>query len=249
MVCAIVQARLGSSRLPGKVLTNLGGRPLLAHVLERVAGASLVDKIVVATTTDSSDDPLERYLKRESICEIYRGSVDDVLDRFTKCAAIHGADLVVRITADDPLKDPEIIDHAVRMTLSDPMIDYCSNTIDPTYPEGLDVEVITISALEQANAEAVLVSDREHVTPYIWKRPDSFKLLSFKMDENLSSWRWTVDRPEDIDFMECVINHFKDEPGVSFHTVIDWLKENPEIRKINSGIPRNEGYQRSLRNE
>ena len=243
---AIIQARMGSTRLPGKVLTEISGKTMLQRVVERTSAAKSVDEVVVATTNEKEDDTLVNYLKNEGICDIFRGSVDDVLSRYYECAKLHKADIIVRVTADDPLKDPQIIDQAIELLNEDPMLDYCSNTIEPSYPEGLDIEVVRLSALERAHNEAQLASEREHVTPYIWKHPNLFKILNFKFERNLKDWRWTVDKPEDIEFMRCVYREYGSCPLVSYKDVIVWLDKNPQIRQINSGINRNEGYLKSL---
>jgi spore coat polysaccharide biosynthesis protein SpsF len=245
-VVAIIQARMGSTRLPSKVLADIAGKTMLQRVVERTSAAKSVDDVVVATTNSKEDDALVNYLANEGICDVFRGSVDDVLSRYYECAKLHRADIVVRVTADDPLKDPQIIDKAIRLLNKDLALDYCSNTMEPSYPEGLDIEVVHFSALEQAHNEAQLASEREHVTPYIWKHPNLFRTLNFKSDRNLKEWRWTVDKSEDIAFMRCVFKEFKDHPLVPYQDVIAWLDQNPKIREINSGINRNEGYLKSL---
>src|ERR1035437_9031560 len=167
MILGIVQARLGSTRLPEKVLAEIEGYTLIEHVLRRSAAAKRVDKVVVATTNRPEDDRLEKFVRESFGFEVFRGSTDDVLDRFFRCAAPYSPELIVRITADDPLKDPEIIDRAVKIQLDDPTLDYCSNTIKPTFPEGFDIETFRFSALATAASEARLPSEREHVTPFI----------------------------------------------------------------------------------
>jgi spore coat polysaccharide biosynthesis protein SpsF len=246
---AIVQARMGSSRLPGKVLADISGKTMIERVLERVRGAHLVDKIVVATTNEPEDDILVKYLSGLKICDVFRGSMDDVLSRFYECAKVHEAEIIVRVTADDPLKDPDIIDKAISLIRLDPGLEYCSNTLDPSYPEGLDIEVIRFKALERAHVDAQLASEREHVTPYIWKRPTLFRIWNFKADRNLKDWRWTVDKPADIEFMRQIFNAFEAQPLVSYKDVIAWLDANPDVRKINSDTYRNEGYLKSIHME
>jgi len=250
MVVAIVQARLGSTRLPRKVLADLCGRSLLEHLVERVKAASTVDKIVVATTDTSADDELAQFIDDRKLCSVFRGPEDDVLARYHGCAQKEAAELVVRVTADDPLKDPAIIDRAVRLLLADPALDYCSNTLEPSFPEGLDIEAFRFSALDLAQREARLASEREHVTPFIWKNPARFRLLNFRHAEDLSAWRWTVDKPEDLDFMRAVFSRFYRGSSVfSYLDVIEYLRARPEIRAINAGTVRNEGYAKSLRKE
>ena len=243
---AIIQARMGSTRLPGKVLADIAGKTMIERVVERTAAAQEVDEVVVATTTDSSDDVLVKKIESLDWCSVFRGPVDDVLSRYYESAYRHAAQIVVRVTADDPLKDPSIIDEAVRLLKHNSNLDYCSNTIEPSYPEGLDIEVFRFTALGRAHAESLLPSEREHVTPFIWKHREMFNLLNFRFERDLKDWRWTVDRPADLEFMRKIFSQFRDCPLVSYRKVISWLEEHPEIRKINTGILRNEGYLKSV---
>jgi spore coat polysaccharide biosynthesis protein SpsF (cytidylyltransferase family) len=238
---AIIQARMGSTRLPGKVLSELCNMPMLAVLIQRIKACRDIDETVVATTIDPTDDVLVDWLNQHNL-PLYRGSVNDVLDRFWKCSLKHNADVIIRITADDPLKDPAIISRALSEFHARPLIDYVSNTLKPTFPEGLDIEVFRSEALEKAATEATLVSDREHVTPYIWRQPDKFSLLNFEMDPDLSSWRWTVDTPQDMLFVRKIFAHFNNDIQVSHKDIISYLLTNPDLLKINSGIKRNAGY-------
>lgn len=238
---------MNSSRLPGKVLIDLMGKPVIHHVIERVRESRHLDDVIVATTRTPADDPLVRYLETEESAQVFRGSESDVLDRYYRCARERGCELIVRITADDPLKDADVIDQAIGYMLDEPDLDYCSNTLEPTYPEGLDVEVVKFSALSRAHQEARLQSEREHVTPYIWKNESIFNLRNFQHDEDLSGWRWTLDNPADLDFIKAVYGQFA-KAGSTFSCweVISYLKRNPHLVEINSGTIRNEGYIRSL---
>lgn len=242
---AIVQARMGSTRLPGKVLAELCGMPMLGFLLQRLRLAKELDEIIVATTTSDEDDLLVDWLKSNGV-SYFRGSEYDVLDRFWRCARIHSADVVVRVTADDPLKDPEIIGRALAELHATEGIDYVSNTIKPTFPEGLDIEVFTFQALSRAHKEATLLSEREHVTPYIWKNPKQFVLRCFEMEPNLSSWRWTVDKPEDLVFIRTIMSHFRNEINTSYKDIIRLILNKPELTEINSGTIRNEGYLKTI---
>lgn len=244
-VVAIVQARMSSTRLPGKVLTEICGKPLLKWLLNRIMSVQEIDEVVVATTTNPADDELQFWLNTESVFS-FRGSEDDVLDRYYSCAKERHADVIVRVTADDPLKDPVLIKRAITILINDHNIDYCSNTLHPTYPEGLDIEVFRFAALEHAYKEARLTSEREHVTPYIWKNPQLFFIKQFKWDRNLSGWRWTVDKPADLELMKIIFTHFCDNPLVPFTEIVDFLEKTPELLLINSGTARNEGYLKSL---
>ena len=240
---------MASTRLPGKVLLDIEGKIMLQRIVERISGCEFINKIIVATTIEPEDDAIENFVNQNLKCEIFRGSENDVLDRFYKCAKKYEADLVIRVTADDPLKDPQIIDKAVDIMIKDLNIDYCSNTIEPTYPEGLDIEVFRFSSLKRAFSGAVLRSDREHVTPYIWKNTHKFNIHNFKFERDLSSWRWTVDKKVDFDFICCIFKEFKENPMVNFLEVIKFIENNPELMLINNEIVRNEGYIKSLKED
>jgi spore coat polysaccharide biosynthesis protein SpsF len=245
-IVGIIQARMGSTRLPGKVLADVHGKPMLRWLLDRIHSVRVIDEIVVATTLSSEDDRLVDWLSQNHV-KYFRGSESDVLERFYECAKKHQADLVVRITADDPLKDPGIISQAIAMLVDNPEVDYCSNSISPTYPEGLDIEIIRFSALEKSFQESEIASEREHVTPYIWKNPDLFKLAGLEFDRNLSHWRWTVDKPDDLEFVRAVYQEFINQPLVPFTEIISFLESNPKIIAINIvSAVRNEGYLKSL---
>lgn len=213
---AIIQARMGSTRLPGKVLAELDGHTLLWHVIARSRAAGLVDEVVVATT----DDPVDDVLAREAVeygVPVFRGSPEDVLDRYVQCAREFAAEIVVRITADDPLKDPKLIDDVVRAVARDGAIDYASNFVRPTFPVGLDVEAVRMRALEEAWRDADEPQDREHVTRFIWRQPDRFVLMSLEHPVDLSHHRWTVDYDADLYFLRWVFRHL--EAGT-----MDWRK-------------------------
>jgi spore coat polysaccharide biosynthesis protein SpsF len=248
-VVAIIQARMGATRLPNKVLADICGKTLIERVIERTRAARSIDAVIVATTTESADDVLAGFLESRRLCPVFRGSMADVLDRYYQSAKSAGAGTIVRVTADDPLKDPQLMDHAVGELAADPALDYCSNTLEPTYPEGLDIEAFRFAALERAWREARQPSEREHVTPFIWKRADTFKLRNFRNDRDLSAWRWTVDKPADLEFMRAVFQEFPGQPLVRYQDVIRLLEANPHIPGINSGTARNEGYLKSLQSE
>ena len=244
-VVAIVQARLGSSRLPGKTLEVIYDKSLLAHILERVAAARTVDRITVATTTSAADDAIVP-VARAMGANVFRGSENDVLERFQLAAEFSNARAIVRITADDPFKDPEVIDRAVSL-LDELKVDYCSNTLHPSFPEGIDVEVFTSDALRTAFRNATLPSEREHVTPYIWTRPKEFKLHNVSHEPDLSSLRWTIDYPADLSMAREVYRQLYPVHRIFLMRDIQVLLErDPSIARLNPGIARNEGYQRSL---
>ena len=243
---AIVQARMSSTRLPGKCLAEIEGRPLLWHTVSRTSAAKVCDEVLVATSTEASDDAIEEYCLGQSI-PVFRGSLEDVLDRFYRAAGSRGAETIVRTTADCPLLDPEVIAHVVRAFDPDHH-DYVSNTIERTYPDGLDTEVFSFAALERVWREARLPSEREHVTPYIWKNPEIFRIELVRQDRDHSSERWTVDEPCDLEFVRAVFGGIgRLEFGQ--REVLALLEREPELRELNEGIPLNEGYLESLKKD
>lgn len=246
MIAAIIQARMGSTRVPGKVLLDIRGHPMLWHVVNRVRQVRSLDQVLVATSDGSSDDPIAAFCEQEGI-PCFRGSEDDVLDRYYQAAKWIGADVVVRITADCPLVDPSIVDDVVRCFVEGDY-DYVSNTDPPTFPDGLDAEVFSFDALERAWREARWQSEREHVTPYMRKHPELFRIGNLTYEENLAGMRWTVDEPQDLEFVRAVYDHLG-STSFGMADVLDILKKRPELAEINASIGRNEGYQKSLRED
>ena len=244
MTGAIIQARMGSTRLPGKVLADIGGKPLLAYVVGRAARARRVDALVVATSRSSADDAIAAWCDREQV-RCFRGSEHDVLDRYHEAAEAFGFDVIVRLTADCPLLDAAVVDHVVDEYHSGEW-DYVSNTLTPTYPDGLDTEVVRREALHRAWRDAVLPSEREHVMPYIWKRPDLFRLKNVTRAPDLSHLRWTVDTPEDLLFVRGVYEHFQFALDFDTDAVLSLIEATPHLLEVNAGHTRNEGYRRSL---
>jgi glutamate-1-semialdehyde aminotransferase/spore coat polysaccharide biosynthesis protein SpsF (cytidylyltransferase family) len=246
LIVAIVQARMGSSRFPGKTLADLAGRPMLVQVVDRVRQARSVERVVVATSTAATDDSIAELCRREQI-PCFRGSEDDVLERFYGAAREHGADTVVRITADCPLIDPGVVDRVVeRFRRGD--CDYASNTLRYTYPDGLDTEVFSMAALEQARREAKQPSEREHVTPYL--RSGKFRVVNVESDVALEEkQRWTVDYPADLEFVRGVYSAFRGRADFQYHEVLQLLKERPELAATQTEVITNEGYYRSLYQE
>ena len=200
---AVVQARTGSTRLPGKVLKPLIGAPVLAHVMRRAARARRIDRVVIATTELPTDEPIVELAEREG-WPVVRGSEMDLLDRYLAAARAHDAEVVVRITSDCPMIDPELID-AVVDALDAVGADYASNTLPPrTYPRGLDVEAMTLAALERAGREDLDPASREHATPYLWRNPGLFRHARVGNDVDLSDHRWTVDTEEDYHLLTAI---------------------------------------------
>ena len=246
MICALIQARLGSTRLPGKTLADICGKTLLQRVVERSRAIPKVSKVVVATTTLAEDDAVAACAIQCG-ASVFRGAVNDVLDRFVEAARAEGASVIVRITADDPFKDPEICGRVLDEFLrSEPAPDYVSNTIEPTWPEGMDVEVFSFNALQRAAREAVLASEREHVTPYIYNHPERFRIVQVKHSEDLSAIRCTLDYPEDLAFARAVYTRLDDGSLFGVDKILALLDAEPELRKLNRGFLRNAGYLKSL---
>lgn len=233
-VVAIVQARLGSTRLPGKVLKDLAGQTMLARVVARLRCANRIDAVLVATTDSPTDDPIVDECRRLSVI-VSRGDQDDVLDRYCKAAEFASADVVVRITSDCPLIDPEITDKTVQAFL-DHTPDYAANTIVRTYPRGLDTEVISMNALARAWQEACNSYEREHVTPYIIEHPAAFKLLSVTGDQDYTAHRWTVDTPEDFEFVQAVYARLESKGVFSWRNVLDLLEREPQLLELNRDV-------------
>jgi spore coat polysaccharide biosynthesis protein SpsF len=243
---AIVQARMSSSRLPGKVLQPVADKPLVWHAVRRVRAAGVCQEVLVATSDQASDDALAGFCRGGGI-PVFRGSLDDVLDRYYRAAESRAAAAVVRATADCPLLDPELIREVVQV-FETGEYDYVSNTIERSYPDGLDTEVFSFAALERAWREATLPSEREHVTPYIWKRPHAFRVGGVRQQADHSAHRWTVDEPADLAFVRAV---FRELRRIDFgrREVLELIERKPELLEINQGIRCNEGYERSLRED
>jgi len=244
-ILAILQARVTSSRLPGKVLKPIMGRPMLALQIERVLRANKIDQLIIATSNDPSDDELET-LCREVNVPCYRGSLNDVLDRFYQTTQTFKPEHVVRITGDCPLIDPEVIDDVIAFYLNGDY-DYASNAVEPTFPDGLDVEIFRFSILEEAWKEAALPSQREHVTPFIHQQPDRYRVGHYKNTEDLSHLRWTVDEPEDFDLINKIYEElYPFKPNFRMVDILNLLQQKPEWLTINKQFERNEGFMKSL---
>lgn len=235
---AIVQARMGSTRLPNKVMKPIVGVPMIELLLSRLSQAREVDQIVVATSMDERNQPLAAHVRKLGFaCE--QGSENDVLERYLHAAKAHQADIVVRVTGDCPLVDPALVDEAIR-AFHAANVDYFSNTAPPTYPDGLDVEVFTLAALERAARETDLAFDHEHVTPYL-RTSDSFRKDAMRHDEDLSGLRWTVDEPSDLQVITQVFEHFAPDFHFNWHQIVELQHSKPELFATNQNLMRNEG--------
>lgn len=243
MVIAIIQARMGSTRLPGKVLKKINGKPLLLLQLERVKEAKYIDKIVIATSTLEKDDEIENFSKKYGI-DCFRGSEDDVLSRYYECAKMYDADTIVRLTADCPLSDPKIIDDVIQKFFND-RVDYCANTVpiaSATFPDGTDVEVFSNSALVKAFNEIKDAHFREHVTFQFWQT-NEYKSSQLIGKENLSNYRLTVDYPEDFEVVEYIFNELDKKNDFGYlNDIIKILESNTCIKKLNSHYTFGQGW-------
>ncbi len=227
---------MGSSRLPGKVLLDLVGQPLLLRMVERVRAAQRVGTIVVAITVEPSDDPIETLCLRHGL-HCYRGSVDDLLDRHYQTALLWNADAVAKIPSDCPLIDPAVIDRVFEYFLQN-NFDYVSNLHPATYPDGNDVEIMTMSALKTAWKEAQRSLEREHTTPFIWENPDRFSIGNVRWETGLDysmTHRWTIDYPEDYAFIRAVYEElYPKNPRFGLQDVLDLTARRPDIFALNS---------------
>ena len=229
-VVAIIQARMGSSRLPGKVLMPIQGEPILGHVVRRALRIEGVDEVVVATSTDERDDPLVRFVGDTLPVEVFRGPENDVLSRYVGAAEGAGADVVVRLTADCPLLCPSVSSRVVDAFLSASSAwDYVSNTLERTYPQGLDTEVVSFDALARAGREATPADDREHVTTFIWRRPETFKLGSVVSPTDRSDLRLTVDYEPDLALVSKIYRVCHEaNPAFDYADILSCLEEHPD---------------------
>ena len=246
-ITVIIQVRVDSKRLPKKVLRKILNKPMLWYVLKRVKKIKNIDQVILATTNEKQDNILVDLAKKNRIF-IFRGSSIDVLDRYYRCAIKYNADPIIRITSDCPLIDPFIVENILDFYLKNDF-DYVSNTIKPTYPDGLDVEIFSFKTLELAAKNAKMKSEREHVTPYIKNNPKKFKLFNYRNNENLSNHRWTVDQKEDLFFVRKIYSKMKPSVVFRYQEILELLSRFPDLLKINQGIKRNEGYKKSLESD
>lgn len=230
---AVIQARMGSTRLPGKVMMDLAGKPMLARVVNRVCEAQRVEKVVIATTLHSADENIINLCKEHN-WSWFRGKEADVLDRYYQAAKHFRAEVIVRLTADCPLLDAVLIDRVID-TFYTGNYDYVSNVTNRTYPKGLDTEVFGWSTLERAWQEAMLEPEREHVTPYMRNHPELFRVANVEQDVDLSHLRWTLDKPEDLEFMRAVYSYLE-SPTAGMEDVLAILDQYPELSKINAHL-------------
>lgn len=235
---ALIQARMNSSRLPGKVMLDIAGKPMIAHVIERTRRAKTVDQVVVATTVDPSDDAIENYCREHNI-PVYRGSQFDVLDRFYQAAKQFGAEIIVRITADCPVMDPAVIDQVVEEFIRSGADFACSRLPPPwkrTWPIGLDIEVCSFAGLERAWKEARLDYEREHVMPYFYDVEGRFKVVVVDHEPDYGAQRWTVDTPEDLKLVREIFDRLGGNDEFTWLDVLALIESNPQLAQINASI-------------
>lgn len=236
-VVAIIQARMASSRLPGKVLADLGGQPVLAWVVRRAGRAHGIDQVVVATSVAAEDDAVAAFCKEQDYA-CSRGSLYDVLDRYRQAAHEYDAEVIVRLTGDCPLIDPAMLADNLKTFLgAKPPLDFAANRLpgERTIPIGLDAEFCTLAALETAWREAQKPHQREHVMPFFYEHADRFRILHIKHSPDYGNYRWTVDTPEDLELLRQVVSYFADD-NFSWKDVLALFEKNPELAKINAAV-------------
>lgn len=248
MIIAIIQARVGSTRLPNKVLKNLGDKTVLEQVVSRVRKSKYIDDVFVATTINENNLPIIQLCSKKKI-RVFCGSEEDVLDRYYQLAKLIKPTHIVRITADCPVIDFNIIDLIIKNHLNSKS-DYTSNTIVDSYPDGLDTEIFSYSALEKAWNNANLISEREHVTPYIKKHPNLFNIKSIVSRVNYNDKRWTLDTHKDYEFLKEIFKLlYSNNNYFGMNEILDLLRNRTDLETINSNIIRNEGYLQSIEND
>lgn len=242
-VNAIIQARCGSTRFPKKVFAPIDGQPLIWHVVNRLKFASSIDEVIVATTTNLKDDALEQWCTENSI-KLFRGSEEDVLNRYYEASLRYPSDYVVRITADDPFKEPAVIDRVVKKVIEE-SLDLVTNNNPPSFPEGLDCEVFAFKTLLTMETEAQDPFEREHVTQYVYHNPNKFRIGNIESDRNLSFLRWTIDTNEDYEMVKTIYENRTsgNTEILLMDEILEILGKHPEISKINSKVKRSAMYQ------
>jgi len=242
----IIQARMGSSRLPGKVLTVIdGNNPILYYVIWQLQQCKSLDEIVIATTILEEDEKIVKYVENMGL-SCFRGSPDDVLDRYYQCAKKFNFSNIVRITADCPLIDPTLVEQVIQKFNSEPC-DYSTNSLPKTFPQGTETEIFSFESLEKAWKNAKKPSEREHVTPYI-KNNKNFKKLYIKNSKDLSDFRWTVDTIEDLKLVRELISRIKKRP-ILMTDILEVFSNKPELIEINKNHIKDEGYLKSLKED
>lgn len=240
-VHAIVQARCGSSRFPDKIFVDIDGKPLLEHVVSRLSYAKTIDKIIVATTVNEKDEKVKGWCDDTKIT-CFRGSENDVLNRYYCASVAYPSDVIVRITADDPFKEPSLIDKVVSK-LIDESYDLVTNNFPPSFPEGLDCEAFTFQTLKIMEEKAKSPFEREHVTQYVYHNLSEFRIGNITSSRQLSSYRWTIDNKEDYEMVKEIYSRRTKKKGILLmDEILEILESNPDIQKINSKVARSAMY-------
>lgn len=241
-VKAIIQARCGSTRFPNKVFALINEKPLIWHVVDRLKYTKNIDDIIIATTTSEKDDKIEQWCAENGI-KCFRGNEDDVLNRYYGASKAFPSDVVVRITADDPFKEPSVIDKVIT-TLVEGGYDYVTNNYPPSFPEGLDCEAFTSVVLEKMEECATKDFEREHVTQYVFGHLDEFKIKNVSSEKMLKNYRWTIDTEADYEMVKSIYAHRKEDKDILLmDEIISILEDNPEIIEINADVHRSLMYQ------
>lgn len=234
-IVAIIQARMGSTRLPGKILKQVMGKPLLEYQIERIKRSSHIDEIVIATTVKEADLPIVELCKQLNVA-CFRGSEEDVLARYYGAAVQYDADVVVRLTSDCPIIDPAVIDRVISFFLEHD-VDYASNTLERTYPRGMDTEVLSFDVLKHAHLHAAGRAEREHVTPYIYMNKEQFRIGQLRYERNISQHRWTVDTSEDLELVSRIISSlYPVNPKFALKEIVALLEERPDWILLNAHV-------------
>ena len=246
-VGCIIQVRMGSSRLPGKVLKKLDNKnTVLDYVINQISHCKLIDKIIIATTQEKHDDVIVEFAKNKGLL-YFRGDSLDVLDRYYQCAKTFSVDVIVRATSDNPVNDPEIIDELIKIFLNN-KFNYATNELIRSFPQGIFAQIMSFTTLENTWNNAKLPSEREHVSPYIEKNKDKFKIYNLKHADNLSHIRLTVDRENDLLFVQKIIEQIKKKP-ILINDILKVLEKNPDLLEINKNYVLDEGYKKSLNDD
>jgi spore coat polysaccharide biosynthesis protein SpsF len=243
MINAIIQARVGSTRLPSKVFAEIEGKPFLWHVVNRLKQSKYLDSIIIATTINKNDDIIASWSEENDV-KCYRGSENNVLERYYEAAKHYSSETIIRITADDPFKDYQIMDAVIEKFQTEG-VDFACNNNPPSYPEGIDIEVFSFEAIEKAYLNAKSTFEKEHVTQYFYKNPETFKISNLKNKENLSSLRWTVDEEKDLVMTRKVYSElFPIKEVFLMNDILELINEKPEIAAINDEVNRSVMYKK-----
>lgn len=238
---AIIQARTGSSRLPNKIFADIVGMPLLWHVYNRLTYSNLINQIIIATSNKKEDDKIENFAIENNI-SFYRGSETDVLSRFYHTAKTFNLDIIIRITADDPFKDPVMIDYAINKFIEFDL-NFIYNNHPPTYPEGIDIEIFDYNSLRIAHKNAITLFEKEHVTQYFFKNLNDIRHLNIFSNENKSNLRWTIDNSEDLQMTKIIYDRLYVKGKIFlYQEILNLIKQEPHIAEMNMNVKRSDMY-------